>query len=396
VAWLAASVATTGPGFAQAPAAGDSAAVPAPAPAAVPDQVARQVSWRGHRVGGFFRYNRVEGAAPFVQVARPLHGKDRLPAYRAHLGYAFAAERGQYLAEIEQPLVPGHRWIVGGAVFRAVIPFYLAEETVSSLENTASALFLHRDYWDVYEAEGFRGFARVGVAGWLQLRAGYTGQDEAPLATRADWSVFRQEEDFEANPPVPEGESRVVELLLEVDSRPADPDFGTKSRAAWGAWEHWSRVVWERGDGGLGGDVDYWKMTADVRTAWRLSPRQEVVAHILAGAGEGREGTLPPQRRYELGGLGTLHGHRFRSLAGDRAALLNVEVSLALHRRVNAVVFGDAGTAWDAGTLFDQRIPVDLGAGVRLGATGPMLLAARTVNAADADVRVHFRLRSSF
>jgi outer membrane protein assembly factor BamA len=337
----------------------------------------------------------VEGPAIEARLYRRLARRDRFPAYRARVGYAFSAERGQYGLEVEQPLVRGHRVSIGGGVYRSFLPFFYAEEAVSSFENSASALFFHRDYWDWYEAEGFRALTTLRASSQVAVRLGYTREDERALSNHADWSVFRQAADFETNPSIPEGTYRGLDASVDWDTRPRYEDDVLASRGSWDRVETWVRASWERGNGGLGGDFDLWKATADLRAYVRLSRRGTLSARVLAGAGDAHGGTLPPQRRYAIGGLGTLHGHRFRSLEGDRVALVTVEVARAVVKHTSALFFTEAGTAWDEGSLFDRKIGVDAGAGIRFGGA-LTLLAARTVNDDDAETRVHFRVRGGF
>jgi outer membrane protein assembly factor BamA len=77
-------------------------------------------------------------------------------------------------------------------------------------------------------------------------------------------------------------------------------------------------------------------------------------------------------------------------------ALANLEYDFGLVGASRAVVFVDAGSAWDEGTLFDQRIDVDMGAGVRLGEKGVSFYLARNVNRSDSDAKVLVRFQSTF
>ena len=76
-------------------------------------------------------------------------------------------------------------------------------------------------------------------------------------------------------------------------------------------------------------------------------PRQSVAARLIAGFSGG---TLPIERRFAIGGVGTVHGYGFKEAAGERMALVNAEyrIHLAGSQRdgrstLGAVVFFDAG-----------------------------------------------------
>jgi outer membrane protein assembly factor BamA len=330
----------------------------------------------------------------FVELERPLSKDTYLPRVVGGLGYAFAAKRGQYRLEMEQPVLPRHRVTVGAAAYRAFRPFFYQDEALSSEENTASAFFLHRDYWDWYEAEGVRGTVGFYFSPFMTVTVGVVREDEASLVNHADWSVFRQTKDFETNIPIPDGEYRGYEAAATYDTRPHNGD--RRGRSAWGGMENFLRVKWERAGAGLGGDVDQWRVSADLRNYFRISSRQSLATRILAGTGHDRSGLLAPQRRFAVGGLGTLRGHLYRDLRGDHLALANLEYSFDLGRRSRALLFVDTGTAWDAGSLTDQRIPIDVGTGFRFGQDGLTLLLAQTVNESHADPKVYIRLGESF
>ena len=91
-----------------------------------------------------------------------------------------------------------------------------------------------------------------------------------------------------------------------------------------------------------------------------------------------------------------MRGHGFRELRGDKVALANLEYNFAVGSLGWAVFFLDSGVAWDQGAFSDQHIPVDAGAGIRFGDEGLTVLVARTVNRADAEAKLYFRLKESF
>lgn len=351
---------------------------------------------RDHDLRTWARYNRVEGLALFAGIRRPLERRTFLPSYHAELGYAFSAERAQYRIGFEQPVAPLNKITVGAEGYRLFDPFFYQEETVSAEENTASALFLHRDYWDWYEAEGMRAFVGLRPSPFLSLEAGVRTQDERALHNRADWSVFRQTEDFTVNPLIPSGRYRAWEASLTFDSRPRNDRGDTAPRAVWGGLEHWVRLSWERAGADLGGDANLWRATADLRAYYRLSARQQLAVRILGGTGRSEDGVLPVHRRFALGGLGTLRGHNYRSLTGDHVALANLEYGFGMGRHGWLLFFVDAGSAWDRGALFDRKVSVDAGTGFRLGDEGLTLLLARPVNESGAEAKAYIRLKESF
>jgi outer membrane protein assembly factor BamA len=366
------------------------------APASLPAKLHGEAWYGRQEFQVWGRYNRVEGPALHVAVVRRLQPKGYIPAFRAQMGFAFSADRGEYLVGFEQPVANRHRVTLGAQGYRSFVPFYYADESLSSEENSASAMFLHRDYWDWFETEGVRGYVGFYPSKMFTVTAGVRKQDEASLQNATDWSVFNQQDDFVQNPSVPEGDYRGYEATATYDSRPQDNEGNIYMRPYWGSWAKLAKVTWERGGGGLGGDFDEWRVTADLRNYFRLAPNQSLSARILAGTGEGKGGSLPAGRRYEIGGLGTLRGHNYRSLGGDHVALANLQYAFGVSRQGWLLFFADLGTAWDAGNFFDQHIPIDLGTGFRLGESGPTLLVAHPLNESGGDTHVEFRFQESY
>lgn len=340
------------------------------------------------------RYNRVEGLAVSAGLERDLLRGSMLPAYRADFAYAFAARRGQYRILIEQPLLPRHKLTLGATAYRRNDTFFYGDEIISGGENSMSALLLHRDYRDWFETDGGSVWLGVYPSPFLAAHVGVTSRRERSLPVETDWSILRQTARFRPNPEIVEGTYRAYTADLSFDTLPARrPD----RRGV----EHRHRLSWERSDESLDGDFDSWLAVLDSRTYLRLSPSQSLALRMVWGSGASASetsasGTLPPQRRFVIGGIGTLRGHDFQSLAGDRMALANLEYDFGLVGASRAVVFVDAGSAWDEGTLFDQRIDVDMGAGVRLGEKGVSFYLARNVNRSDSDAKVLVRFQSTF
>jgi hypothetical protein len=355
----------------------------------------------------WMRHNRVQGLAIYGEVGRSMDRQGWLPAYHAGLGYGFAARRGWYGLGMEQPLASGGTLSVGLDAYRSVLPFFYGDEVISEGENSASSFFLRRDYRDWYEAEGGRAYLAAVPAEDLRLSVGMTLQEERSLGVKTEWSVYRQSADFPPNPEIPGGDYRGIDVSAVYDTRPRGGGLGDDyfPRTNWGGVEHRHRITYERGDGGLGGDFDLWKVTADLRTYFRLSPRQTVSTRLLAGSGASRSlpapaaatgDALPAQRQFVLGGLGTLRGHSYRELRGNRVALANIEYAFSIREEIRALVFMDTGSAWDRGALKDQRVPVDMGVGLSAGEEGITVLAARNVNRSDAEVKVSVRFQESF
>jgi len=350
----------------------------------------------GEFLGSIFRYNRVEGVALGLLTEHPLSGRGFQPRWGAGLGYGFATERGLYQVFLEQPLVSSQKLTLGAAGYRVNDVFFLGNEVIGNDENTASSLFLRKDYRDWYEAEGARAWVGVYPSRHFSLSGGIEVRDERPLEIGTDWAVFSSNQPFRDNPAAEEGIYRAWTASATYDSRPKKKTGRVRGRSGWDPLTHHARLTWERADAGLGGDFDHWRVVFDGRSYLRLSPDQDFTLRVLLGWGESADGSLPIQRRFYLGGLSTMRGHNFKSIEGDRTALVNLLYSFRLFGARRGLILADAGTAWDEGSLGSQKVEVDLGGGIQLGEDGVRFIVARTVNKPDADFRLVMRFQESF
>ena len=80
-------------------------------------------------------------------------------------------------------------------------------------------------------------------------------------------------------------------------------------------------------DTALGGDYTFDRHILNARAYVPVLPRQSVAARLIAGFSGG---TLPIERRFAIGGVGTVHGYAFKEAAGGRMALVNAEYRIDL------------------------------------------------------------------
>ena len=176
---------------------------------------------------------------------------------------------------------------------------------------------------------------------------------------------------------------------FEFDGRP-DEDDPTGG--------FWHRAYLEHAGQGLGGDFDFTRWKIDTRNYLKLSANQFLDYRIMAGGMLGpEEHRLPVQKRFALGGLGTMRAHDFKSLQGDEMVLINVEYGLEIESDLQAMVFIDAGNAWDRSEpFFDQPYEIDGGVGLRSGSGNFGLYFARDFKDEDRKTNVTFRVDRTF
>lgn len=178
--------------------------------------------------------------------------------------------------------------------------------------------------------------------------------DMKSLESLMPFAVLGDDEDWRENPPIDEGQGRVVGATLTVDRRDV-PGMTTRGFWAEGRIDHW----------GLGGDFDFDWAQAEART-WLPLPvgSRSFLSVRVMGGGRLRtaEGdTLSPQFWYRLGGGSTIPGYDALqpSLTGDRMAFATGTVHLGIpaggptlkryFERIYLVGVASVGDAWFEG-----------------------------------------------
>ena len=115
--------------------------------------------------------------------------------------------------------------------------------------------------------------------------------------------------------------------------------LSTQNGGGWFLWAE-GEIAGEQ----FGGDFEFRRVEADVRRTLRLTPDQTMKLRVRAGTSEG---TLPAQKRFELGGIGTLPGYGYKEFEGDRMVLANVEYRFGGDTAF--VPFLGAGRVWGSG-----------------------------------------------
>ena len=101
------------------------------------------------------------------------------------------------------------------------------------------------------------------------------------------------------------------------------------------------RVEWA---GGMGGDFDFTKWTADWRYYFRAGG--ESVWALNLGAGYA-SGDMPLSQRFTMGGSDTLRGYEDDQFRGNSMLKATLEYRFPIVKKVQGVLFTDNGYAWD-------------------------------------------------
>jgi hemolysin activation/secretion protein len=118
----------------------------------------------------------------------------------------------------------------------------------------------------------------------------------------------------------------------------------------------------------LGGDFSFERLIVEGRSHHWVTARSTLRARLLLGIAGGE---VPAQKRFFLGGLGTLRAYEEKEFDGEGMALANVEWAVRLARLLPLVIpFADAGATWD-GSQTTDGLRADLGLGLRWPPSGP-------------------------
>lgn len=337
-------------------------------------------------------YNRVDllRYGLWYQAQRP---ETMYPRLGARLDYATGRKRVLYGVQVEQPLLPTARFVLGvGMVRRTDHPDL---QQVEDLENSLALLVAHEDWRDYFEREGLGAYLSWRVPDFSTVSTHLrTDQYRSLASSRHVRSWLHTDRPLRPNPAIDEGEAHRALLRLER--------LAHHTRLTRGGFYHWIEL--QRAGGQLGGDFEYTRLLADLRSVVRLSPAVTLALRTVGGSK--LAGDLPRQEQFAVGGVDGLRAHSIGSFRGDQMALAQAEYTVGLWRvrtsgiegGLHAIVFADAGTAWrggrwDAGA---QKFAVDGGFGIATSEDDVRLTFARNLQDPDSDFVVGLRLNRPF
>ena len=158
------------------------------------------------------RYNRAEGLALYL----PFHpDTDDIPGFDVYgfVGRAFGAQQwygrigiGEYFWRGRIGfLVEGHRE-----------PRHDDGWRVNPQENSLGAFFIHRDWYDWYEAEGYGGSFVLGLPPLVEFKVRYRDEFHRIMRNATEWSVFYRNLRFNDAYPITEGKDVNLQYLVTL------------------------------------------------------------------------------------------------------------------------------------------------------------------------------------
>ena len=359
-----------------------------------PDTWTSNHAGRAHQVDLVLDYNRSDLVRYGVhyQAQRPLTMSPRLGA---RLEYATGRKRTLFGVQLEQPLLPTARFVLGVSVVRRTDHPEL--QLVDDVENSLALLLDRTDYRDYFEREGAGAYLSWRVPDFSTVSL-HLRQDQYRSTGTSDEVVswFNLQKPLRPNPAIDDGETRSALVRLE---RLAQRSSSTRA-----GLYHWIEL--ERAGGQLGGDFDYTRLLGDVRSVLRLSPAASLSLRGVIGSAT--DGKLPLQKRFGVGGVDGLRGHDLNAFQGDQMALAQAEYTLGLwalrgegfEAGMHVITFVDMGTAWDnpdhRWDVKAQHFHTDGGFGLATSEDDLRLYVARDLQDPDAKLVWSLRLQRPF
>ncbi len=114
---------------------------------------------------------------------------------------------------------------------------------------------------------------------------------------------------------------------------------------------------------GLGGDFSFNKYTIEDRNYFKVGHSQVIAVRLTAGYADGH---MPDSGKFYVGGSETLRGYNDEQFKGDKMLAATAEYRFPIVKKVEGVVFGDVGNAWDGEGYKLTDLKTSIGVGVRL------------------------------
>lgn len=262
-----------------------------------------------------FRYNRVEGFFLGVGAEKKYYwdGSRSLSGWGS-VGYGFAMHKWRMQLGLDRQFSTENALYEIGSEIHSLTDSK-DDWIMKTSENTTTAFFSGEDYRDYFQREGFSlhtaRFTRDTYFTMFDLRYSYDRYNS--LSKNTDWSLFGGSNIFRQNPKINEGIVRSVKVSAGLSSV-------EKYRHVSEGWNIFANV--EYAGNQFGGNYNFTTTMLDFRRFQPLSSDDELSARLRIGS---LSGDLVGQRVYEIGGANTLPAYGFKSLAGNRMVLLNLE-----------------------------------------------------------------------
>ena len=338
-------------------------------------------------------FSPVDGFAPAAGFTSTIfdHTEFNHTFVSGYVSYKFARDEPGYSVGFERPVFRGPKLFLGAELHDVTASDDLWR--IVSVEQTVASALFKNSFRDYYRRRGAQIFSVLRAGDNNEISATARWDRHEPLANATTYSVFRDDAVYRPNPQVADEHVNAIVLGYTFDTRPLTPAgqsftyqrhlkdslFGTSLRQAPGLRLEWTSEI---AGHGLNGDANFDRHILNARGYLALSSRTLLSMRGLFGFSNG---TLPLEREFAIGGIGSVHGYRFKEASGTGMTLFNAEYHVNLTSSLNrdADAFG-VFAFYDAGHVTN-----------RFSSTSPSWLRGVGLGVGGGGVRVEFGFRAN-
>jgi hypothetical protein len=346
------------------------------------------------------RYNRVDGLNLALGAELTVLDAAAYNHWRIHVlgAYGWSSKKLRHATGLSRTFGARHRLALG----------YEHHDLTDSddryrapgLEEAPGTALVFQSYTDYFRRRGNEVYAFARMSPRVQIGLSWRADDHRslPVVTSSK----------QPNPSVPEGLMRSLIATARFSSAGDLHPTGAAERGSflqrslYGVTREPPRAfraeaTFEHASPALGGDFDFRRLIANLRGHRALSERTAIEGRVLLGHASG---AVPLQKRFSIGGIGTLRGYPNKVFPGESMALATVEWRFDPGRLLpRLAVFYDGGSAWTA-AADGPGWKSALGAGAKWPAQAPIFVrvdVARAVGDPDQRrIRALVRVQLSF
>jgi hypothetical protein len=301
-------------------------------------------------------FSPVDGLSPAVGFSTTIfdHAHFNHPYVSGYASYKFGRKDPGYSIGVERPLFSATKLFLGAEVHDMTASDDLWRLT--SFEQTLVSLAFKNTFRDYYRRRGAQLFGVLRINPHHELSAMTRWDRHEPLGNATGYSFFRDDAAYRQNTAIVDQRVNAFVAGYTFDTRPLsgagspatferhvkDSLFGHGLRQAPGFRFEWTSELAGRG---MKGDADFDRHVLNARAYVATTSRTILSMRGLFGFSNG---TLPVERLFSIGGIGSVHGYGFKEMSGTGMALLNAEYRInlsggRLRDAANVFVFYDAG-----------------------------------------------------
>jgi hypothetical protein len=302
-------------------------------------------------------FSPVDALSPGIAYSAAIfdHSRFNHTYLSGYVSYKFGPDTAGYSIGGERPIFSAPKLFLGAEMHDVSASDDLWRLT--SIEQTGASLGFKNTFRDYYRRRGGQIFTVLRAGANNEFSAMARWDRHEPLANTTNYSFFRDDAVYRPNLPVADEHVNALVLGYTFDTRPMsgageaatyerhlkDDLFGHGRRQRPGLRLEWTSEI---AGHGLGGDAAFDRHILNMRGYLAMTSRTQLSMRGLFGFSNG---TLPIERQFSIGGIGSVHGYSFKEASGAGMTLLNAEYRVNLFGAgrdrdpANVFVFYDAG-----------------------------------------------------